>query len=660
MPSIIGNNMSNEKNDTPPTTKNVFSYSPSNRTVRLGTDTSFKTYIEIPPNVKLTVRNTLVKGIGYLITEGQYAGYYINQGDTKVNPTVYPDPPKKEETKKNPGEDTQTSAPSEKPAKNDETNYAYEAYLRTHPNATESDKAKAKATIDAEAKKYKPVISEAYAEKRNELESTPVFFAQNVNKGYSEAIDAFTNAFGSPFLFTNDTDPCYFHKDNESDYSAKISVGRTMLSTLYSTPAVFSICPGKVEYLPNVFAKKNLFEEITKRFASSDITTDFDPVGTSWKDKEDGGSFAKQLYAFTPDYNDYINRLNVMARVSALFMGIGDREVPWKKGVKYRNADYSYYTTGKRNERSGGGGKGLKDFLWQLDTGDIDNTNLNYIHFFMTADGSVVDQNFSTETGGIDLLDGLQGTDAQKKVREISFLFNGAMSESDAWNSAKEDLAALAENVGSSSEKLGSLIHMARGWAQGGRMIIPDMIDNVIYESSVTCRLNFRSLYGDPESIFLNVNLPCLALLCFVLPKQLAENMYGYPYVCRCFQRGFFTSDLCIISNLNFRRGGDSETSWSESGVATEVEATFTITPLYAALAGGNGRNPYLFMTNTALIEYLGNMCGLDLKVDQIDLKLQLIKNLFVENFYQDIPDVIGRKTHDFLRGKLDKLFSFN
>ena len=479
------------------------------------------------------------------------------------------------------------------------------------------------------------------------------------NESVQMAISDFTNAFGAPFLFSNDTDPCYYKADyNKAD---ETFVGHTMMRTMYSSPAVFSICPGKVSYLPNLLGRdnKNVFEMLADKF--SDVPGTFEDIVGVDKENSSMGAFGKQLYAFTPDYNDYINRLNTIARISAMFMGIGDRVTPWNKSTKYKNADYTYFTTGKRTVQPNKDNV-IDNFLWQIkaDFEDgLDTTTDKYIHFFLTADGSAVEQDFITNNSELSMFNELNGGDLQRKVKEINFLFNGAMSSSDTWNMIDGDLKQLGESIGS-HDTIGSLMNMVKGWAQGGRMLIPDMIDEVQYNSSVTCHLNFRSLYGDPESVFLNVNLPCLALLCFVLPKQMAENMYGYPYVCRCFQRGCYNSDLCFISNLNFRRGGDSDTSWTESGIPTEVEATFTITPLYSALMGGNGRNPFLFMSNTALIEYLGNMCGLDIKVDQIELKTRLIENLFVDNFMTDIPSSSGRRFSDWASGKFEHLFNFN
>ena len=55
-----------------------------------------------------------------------------------------------------------------------------------------------------------------------------------------------------------------------------------------------------------------------------------------------------------------------------------------------------------------------------------------------------------------------------------------------------------------------------------------------------------------------------------------------------------------------------------------------------------SARNPFLFMQNSALLEYLGTMCGLDLKQNNFDVKVKLAKSL-LKNSVHDTPTVIAR-----------------
>ena len=200
-------------------------------------DSQYAKTINLALNEKLILDAAVVTAMGptggkrtfYRIIAPKNIGWYIPTGSVSANPTNVSEP-QKTETKKNPGEDTKTSAP------NKVTGPATSADIELMALTVGND-LKAKYGENAD----KVIDREKNIDARNFIESTPAFASQVIDTEYCVAIDAFTNAFGSPFLFSNDTDPCYFHINNEGDYKVKNNVGRTMLSTLYSTPAVFSI-----------------------------------------------------------------------------------------------------------------------------------------------------------------------------------------------------------------------------------------------------------------------------------------------------------------------------------------------------------------------------------------------------------------------------------
>ena len=152
--------------------------------------------------------------------------------------------------------------------------------------------------------------------------------------------------------------------------------------------------------------------------------------------------------------------------------------------------------------------------------------------------------------------------------------------------------------------------------------------------------------------------MPSLAILNFAWPKQLTNNMYGYPYVVKCYQRGMYNTDLAVIGNVRVERGGSDNISWSQHGIPTELKVSFSITPLYSELMGGNGQNPFLFMDNGPLLEYLGNLCGLDLNVSQFDMKMDLF-NTIISNKISDIGITPARAMGSAIADKLSGIFSF-
>lgn len=466
------------------------------------------------------------------------------------------------------------------------------------------------------------------------------------------------NAFGAPFTFLNSTDPCYYAGDSDIGDTPKI--GRSMLSTIYSNPAVFSICPGKAVYLPAL--TKDQKESALRELISNIGESAADALNvTGYTGGQ--GVLAEQLYEFQCDYNDYVNRLNALARVSAIMMGIGEKEFPGSTdGSKYKNKDYSYYTTSHRGDSGESTNKGiLESFLWQLETGISSSfSDDQYIHFFLSNEGTSITENHTTTTAP-SAISGLlkDGGDLHDISKSLNFLFGGAMSGDGALAGAAEDVEKLLADVGANSSNItSSLVSIMKGYIQGGRMVVPDMIDDVDYSNTVSCVLTFRSLSADPEDVFLRVILPTLAMLNFALPKQLANNMYGYPYIVKCYQRGIYNADLAVIGNMNIRRGGQDNTSWTQAGLPTEIEVSFDIIPLHSSLMGGNGRNPFLFMDNNSLLEYLGNLCGIDLNINNIDLKADLYANL-IKGWGGDIPDVLGRKASNQIKNKIEGIFKF-
>ena len=93
-------------------------------------------------------------------------------------------------------------------------------------------------------------------------------------------------------------------------------------------------------------------------------------------------------------------------------------------------------------------------------------------------------------------------------------------------------------------------------------------------------------------------------------------------------------------------RGGSDNTSWTVDSLSTEITARFTITPLYSNMMVTSARNPFLLLNNTAMLEYLGTMCGVDLKANNLSTKIEIAKSL-LGNYFTDIPTSTARGITD-------------
>ena len=169
--------------------------------------------------------------------------------------------------------------------------------------------------------------------------------------------------------------------------------------------------------------------------------------------------------------------------------------------------------------------------------------------------------------------------------------------------------------------------------------------------------MNFVSPYGDPKAVFLWCIVPICHLLAFALPKQLSDTMYSYPYVLKVNQKGWFNSNLAVMTSINIVRGGNDNTSWSSQGLSTEWTVNFEITPLYSQLTMPSTDHPFLFMKNDGLIDYLGNLCGFDLKANNLDVKIKLLTS-FIQNRFTGIPNDIQRWCSDKVSDSVSKIFN--
>ena len=218
----------------------------------------------------------------------------------------------------------------------------------------------------------------------------------------------------------------------------------------------------------------------------------------------------------------------------------------------------------------------------------------------------------------------------------LQFLFNGKLDPNS-------DIMKDADKIiGSSSGLIRSFSELAKDYLQGGKMVFPQIIDGVNYSKSISATMKFISPYGSKYSIFLRCFVPIMHLLAFALPKQLSATMYTFPYLIRVFQQGWYNSDLAVMNNLRINRGGNDDTCWTVDGLATEYEVQFDILPLYANLMSSSTTDPVLYLQNSSLSEYLATLCGVDLKDNNLDTKIDIAKAA-ITNKFTDIPANLGR-----------------
>lgn len=456
-----------------------------------------------------------------------------------------------------------------------------------------------------------------------------------------ELTHKYLKAFGCPPQFNLNTDIQYIN-------DLTPGVGRVFANTMLSNPSILSICPGTVKYLPG-FSKenKNTFYESVLGMVTSD-----DSLRSKIMADESSNILNGKLYEFSQDFTGYTNIVNYLCRLTAILMGVGDEKIP-HGSQKLKNFDYAWWQTPEKTgapDSPSVFGEILKNMKTMAGSAINDNT---YVHFFATNSGTSISEDMSTSTTSSVLEESINSSSLHSVSRNLEFLFGGPIGGIE--DSALEgDLNSLLNS--SNSNFIKNIGGLAKNYFKGGRLIFPQMIDGINYSKAMNVSLKFISPYGDPLSIFLRLMVPTMHLLALTLPKQLAENMYTYPFIVRVFQKGWFNSDLAVISNLNIQRGGSDNTSWSVDGLPTEMDVSFDIVPLYSELMVSSSTKPFLALQNTALTEYLAVLTGVDLKVNNLAAKTKMAV-MAVTNKFSDIPTNLSRGVVEGLSDELGKLF---
>lgn len=472
----------------------------------------------------------------------------------------------------------------------------------------------------------------------------------NLTESSIEALHKMQYVIGIPPKITPTADIQYMLKSSPSN-----NFGRCYTEMFMMGNTVFSIQPCKVKYLPgfNDEQRSAFFQYIA------------DAVNNLGDDAAIEGNLTGQLFEGSPDYNGYINTVNMLARVMAIMLGIGDKTY-MNTGTKYRNMDYSWYRIQDNSHNEGNDGtlfgtiaSGARWVADKLVTSAINDDT--YIHFYMTADGTSMSESMtvSTKSSG---LESLFNNNLSSIAQEIQFL-TGSESSIDFSSTVAEVANSIASTAGSVvsgiSQTLGNLVQYGANYLNGGRLIFPQMLDDCNYDRSYRGSCRFISPSGDPEAIFLNCYLPLAYLLPYVLPQMLSDNMYKYPFLCRFNATGLCHCDLAAITNLQIQRGGQDGTCFTADGLPFEIDVSFDVTPLYSKLMVTSSRHPILFLSNTSLLEYLGAICGISFTGDQIRLKLGIASAILTNQITDTIPSLLRGYYSTDVANWLRSLFNF-
>ena len=380
-------------------------------------------------------------------------------------------------------------------------------------------------------------------------------------------------------------------------------------------PLLF-LCPGKANFMTK-FSKKNRTDVASAAIALN--------AGLSTASLEDLLTTDGKYYTFEADKTSYYDYVNPMCRIAARYLDLQDIEI---NGTKLDNMNWNSYAEG--------GISILGSF------GDFGG-----VPFYVDADTSI-SESFGNSTSQSMLASTVNSVSDLGK--ELNFLLGYTPSALGLDSIVDTDVADNVEVVNKLLSGLGensflkNLTNHFATVASGGRLIFPEIWNDSTFSRSYNVEFKFNSPDPSTLSVYLNVLVPLFHLICLVAPQCIEANPNGYmnPFLVRGVYKGSFNIDMGIITDMSITKG--AECQWTPEGVPTSITVSMSIKDLYQVMSitatSPTSGYKYDTLNNTALMDYIANLCGINIFRPEIG---RIIDMWFTNNFTNRANDLFPR-----------------
>lgn len=429
----------------------------------------------------------------------------------------------------------------------------------------------------------------------------------NVMDSEFAQIKHIAGVLGLPYQFLPTADP------RLAESTSVGNIGYEYGDKIVSRMPLLFLAPGKASFMTK-YSKKNK-ESILEKILTLGVNTN----STSIDDllNKDG-----RYYTFEYDSVRYYKFVNPMCRIAARYLNIHNVKI---NGTNLDNMNWEEYT------RSGI--KSIGDF-----------GTYTSVPFYIDTETQISEAWSNSVTQSM-LASSVNSV--SDMGRELNFLlgYTQAGTGVEAINNDAE-VAANIENINDAIKGLlgsGSFLsnlstHIATV-ASGGKLVFPEIWADSVFSRSYS--VNIKLVSPDPSklSIFLNILVPLFHLLSLVAPQSIESNPNGYtnPFLVRAIYKGHFNIDMGIITDMSVTKG--AECQWTPDGLPTSIEVSLSIKDLYNALTITETKNTswkYDTLNNTALMDYIANLCGINIYKPEIS---RIIEMWWVNNFENRIDD---------------------
>ena len=405
----------------------------------------------------------------------------------------------------------------------------------------------------------------------------------NTNADSAAFLKSVRGVHGMPYQFLPSADMrlpgCHFGRK----YSEKII---TRIPLLLMTP-------GKPKFMASYTVKDK--HDLLK-YASGIGGKDESIISTLVNGGADGKDDGK-FYTFEFAYKEYYACVNPMLQRIARFLNIHHKTIDGKRLDRYSWENYT-------NEA-------FKGFVSSRES----------IAFYIDSD-TQISESFSNSTGESALASSVNGL--SDMGREIQFILGGAAGiEFEALK--EENRTEVLSDFNNFADKYARIIpknlmnKVTNGFftvATGGKMIFPEIWQDSDFSRSYNISIKLRTPESDKFSWFMNIAVPLVHLICLVAPRQLGANGYQSPFLVRGYYKGFFNCDMGIITSMDIQKGDKGK--WTTDGLPTVVDVNFSMKDLYQIMTITQDNKVVDLLKNTALLDYLANMCGININKPDI------------------------------------------
>lgn len=380
--------------------------------------------------------------------------------------------------------------------------------------------------------------------------------------------------------------------------------GRLYGEKIISRMPLLLMSPGKVDFMGGYSddAKKDLITamQLKDDSALNDIMSG-----------KEGGS----LYQFGYNLKEYYQYVNSLCSMLSVFLGIQDISIA---GSKLGTMQWN---------------KQMNPQIANI-TGEITATS---VAFYLDAETQVSESYSNTTKDSMlqSMVDGFSDT-----MQQILFLVGGVGGGKVA-QVAQEGLGKAQSVVQGFVSKFQSILpsktidfldSSVQMILSGGKMALPELWSDSSVNNSYDISIKLRTPDNDNVSWFLNIGVPLIHLLTFVLPVQATANSYNSPFLIRAYYKSIFHVQMGIITSMNIRKGDKGK--WTINGLPTEVDIQFSIKDLYDYLTLSLLNDPGAHILgsmadmykNSAMTDYLAVLAGININKPDILRTIELYK----------------------------------